>query len=167
MCVKSKLCGADECGFGHLGYRLSTIRQYSWDRPVPGVNRYQFARHLPAIQNGNQRGVYSKKRQPDEFKIEPVTDRGLSVAQVSSRLGVTTHSLYAWVRKFLALIQPSIRPHQMIRQRSDAFRYPQSHHHLSSSAAVAGAHQAGLGWCRPESCPRHRRGRCCCCCECC
>lgn len=67
----------------------------------------------------------SKKRYPDEFKIEAVrqvTDRGHSVAQVSSRLGVTTHSLYAWVRKFLALIQPSIRPHQMIRPRSDAFR---------------------------------------------
>jgi transposase len=45
----------------------------------------------------------SKKRYPDEFKIEAVrqvTDRGHSVAQVSSRLGVTTHSLYAWVRKY-------------------------------------------------------------------
>lgn len=45
----------------------------------------------------------SKKRYPEEFKIEAVrqvTDRGHSVAQVSSRLGVTTHSLYAWVRKY-------------------------------------------------------------------
>lgn len=45
----------------------------------------------------------SKKRYLEEFKIEAVrqvTDRGHSVAQVSSRLGVTTHSLYAWVRKY-------------------------------------------------------------------
>jgi len=41
----------------------------------------------------------SSKRYPEEFKIEAVrqvTDRGHSVAQ----LGVTTHSLYAWIRKF-------------------------------------------------------------------
>ena len=45
----------------------------------------------------------SSKRYPEEFKIEAVrqvTDRGHSVAQVSSRLGVTTHSLYAWIRKY-------------------------------------------------------------------
>lgn len=45
----------------------------------------------------------SSKRYPDEFKIEAVrqvTDRGHSVAQVSQRLGVTTHSLYAWLKKF-------------------------------------------------------------------
>jgi transposase len=29
-----------------------------------------------------------------------VTDRGFKVAEVAERLGVTTHSLYAWVRKF-------------------------------------------------------------------
>ncbi len=45
----------------------------------------------------------SSKRYPEEFKIEAVrqvTDRGHSVAQVADRLGVTTHSLYAWIRKF-------------------------------------------------------------------
>jgi transposase len=45
----------------------------------------------------------SSKRYPEEFKIEAVrqvTDRGHSVAQVSSRLGVTTHSLYGWIRKY-------------------------------------------------------------------
>ena len=45
----------------------------------------------------------SSKRYPDEFKIEAVrqvTDRGQSVAQVADRLGVTTHSLYAWLKKF-------------------------------------------------------------------
>ena len=44
----------------------------------------------------------SSKRYPDEFKIEAVkqvTERGYSVAEVSSRLGTTTHSLYAWIKK--------------------------------------------------------------------
>jgi len=43
------------------------------------------------------------KRYPEEFKIESVrqiSDRGHSVAEVASRLGVTTHSLYAWLKKF-------------------------------------------------------------------
>ncbi len=45
----------------------------------------------------------SSKRYTDEFKIEAVrqvTDRGFKVAEVAERLGVTTHSLYAWLRKF-------------------------------------------------------------------
>ena len=45
----------------------------------------------------------SKKRYPDEFKIEAVkqvVDAGHSVADVAGRLGMTTHSLYAWISKF-------------------------------------------------------------------
>ncbi len=45
----------------------------------------------------------SNKRYPEEFKIEAVkqvTDRGHSVAEVASRLGTTTHSLYAWIKKY-------------------------------------------------------------------
>ena len=45
----------------------------------------------------------SGKRYPEEFKIEAVkqvVDRGYSVADVAKRLDVTTHSLYAWIRKF-------------------------------------------------------------------
>lgn len=44
----------------------------------------------------------SGKRYPEEFKIEAVkqvVDRGHSVADVAKRLDVTTHSLYAWVKK--------------------------------------------------------------------
>ena len=44
----------------------------------------------------------SKKRYSDEFKIEAVKqviDHGHSVASVAERLGVTTHSLYAWIKK--------------------------------------------------------------------
>ena len=47
--------------------------------------------------------IMSKKRYPDEFKIEAVkqvVDCGHSVADVAGRLGMTTHSLYAWIKKF-------------------------------------------------------------------
>jgi len=45
----------------------------------------------------------SSKRYADEFKIEAikqVTERGYSVADVAERLGTTTHSLYAWLKKY-------------------------------------------------------------------
>jgi len=43
------------------------------------------------------------KRYPDEFKIEAikqVVELGHPVAKVIKRLGITTHSLYAWKKKF-------------------------------------------------------------------
>ncbi|EFB5156581.1 IS3 family transposase [Escherichia coli] len=45
----------------------------------------------------------SGKRYPEEFKIEAVkqvVDRGYSVASVTTRLDITTHSLYAWIKKY-------------------------------------------------------------------
>jgi transposase len=45
----------------------------------------------------------SSKRYPEEFKIEAVKqiiERGYPVSEVSKRLDVTTHSLYAWVKKY-------------------------------------------------------------------
>ena len=45
----------------------------------------------------------SDKRYPDEFKIDAVrqiVERGHEVAQVAKRLGVSTHSLYAWKKQF-------------------------------------------------------------------
>lgn len=44
----------------------------------------------------------SGKRYTEEFKIEAVrqvTVQGHKVADVASRLGVTTYSLYSWIRK--------------------------------------------------------------------
>lgn len=44
----------------------------------------------------------SSKCYPEEFKIEAVkqvVDRGCSVSDVARRLDVTTHSLYAWIKK--------------------------------------------------------------------
>ncbi len=45
----------------------------------------------------------SGKRYTEEFKIEAVkqvADRGYSVAEVADRLGTTTHSLYAWIKRY-------------------------------------------------------------------
>ena len=44
----------------------------------------------------------SGKCYTDEFKeaaIKQVTERGYPVREVAERLGVTTHSLYAWLKK--------------------------------------------------------------------
>jgi transposase len=45
----------------------------------------------------------SAKRYTEEFRIEAVkqvTDRGHPVAEVASRLGVTSHSLYQWIKRY-------------------------------------------------------------------
>jgi len=44
----------------------------------------------------------SSQRYAPEFKdeaVRQVLDRGYSVAEVSERLGMSTHSLYKWVRR--------------------------------------------------------------------
>ena len=43
------------------------------------------------------------KRFTEEFKLEAIkqiTERHFPVAEVSAKLGVSTHSLYAWVKKY-------------------------------------------------------------------
>jgi transposase len=45
----------------------------------------------------------SGKRYTDEFKVaavQQVTERGHRVTEVATRLGITTHSLYAWIRRY-------------------------------------------------------------------
>lgn len=45
----------------------------------------------------------SAKRYTEEFKIEAVkqvTERGHRLADVATRLGVTTHSMYAWIKRY-------------------------------------------------------------------
>jgi transposase-like protein len=44
-----------------------------------------------------------RKRFTEEFKLEAIkqiTERHYSAAEVSARLGVSTHSLYAWIKKY-------------------------------------------------------------------
>ncbi len=46
---------------------------------------------------------YLFNKAPEEFKIEAVkqvVDRGHSVSSVATRLDITTHSLYAWIKKY-------------------------------------------------------------------
>ena len=45
----------------------------------------------------------SQQRFTEEFKAEAirqVTDRGHPVAEVAARLGVSSHSLYAWIKRY-------------------------------------------------------------------
>lgn len=58
----------------------------------------------------------SGKRYPEEFKIEAVkqvVDRGHSVFSAATRLDITTHSLYARIKKY----GPDSSPH---KEQSDA-----------------------------------------------
>ena len=44
-----------------------------------------------------------KPRFTEDFKIDAIkqiTERGYSVADVSQRLGISTHSLYAWMKRY-------------------------------------------------------------------
>ena len=66
----------------------------------------------------------SGKRYPEEFKIEAVkqvVDRGYSVASVATRLDITTHSLYAWIKKY-GSDSSTIKNSQMLRPRSAVSR---------------------------------------------
>ncbi|MDF3134993.1 transposase, partial [Pseudomonas extremaustralis] len=45
----------------------------------------------------------SNPRYPEEFKIQAVnqvTEKKLPVADVAARLGVSSHSLYAWIKRY-------------------------------------------------------------------
>lgn len=64
----------------------------------------------------------SGKRYTDEFKVEAVrqvTERGHSVADVAGRLGVTTHSLYAWIR---SLEKPAVLQRAELDQNAEVRR---------------------------------------------
>jgi transposase len=63
----------------------------------------------------------SRKRYPEEFKIEAVkqvTEKGRSVADVADRLGTTTHSLYAWIKTY----GPESEQHQSQTKESAEIR---------------------------------------------
>jgi transposase len=67
------------------------------------LNSPQFARHLSVSQNGDQRGVYEQQaisRRVQDCSGASGNGSGYSVAEVAARLDVTTHSLYAWLKKY-------------------------------------------------------------------
>ncbi|HEJ2769787.1 TPA: IS3 family transposase, partial [Pseudomonas aeruginosa] len=64
----------------------------------------------------------SNQRYPEEFKIEAVkhiTERGLRVADVAERLGVSAHSLYAWVKRYS---KPQVQRQQVDDQQAELRR---------------------------------------------
>jgi len=63
----------------------------------------------------------SGKRYTEEFKIEAikqVTDRGYSVLDVADRLGVTTKSLYEWIKRY----GDNAEQYQAAKQKEDEIR---------------------------------------------
>jgi transposase-like protein len=65
----------------------------------------------------------SNKRYTEEFKMEAVrqvVDRGYSVAEVADRLDTTTHSLYAWKKKY----DPDSAEHQVKTETDQTNLHP-------------------------------------------
>lgn len=64
----------------------------------------------------------SGKRYTDEFRIEAVrqvTERGHTVREVASRLGISIHSLYAWRRQ---LDKPAVVQRAEVDQNAEVRR---------------------------------------------
>lgn len=69
----------------------------------------------------NRKVLTSSKRYPEEYKIEAVkqvTEKGHSVAEVAGCLGTTTHSLYAWIKRY----SPDASHHQAKSEESAEIR---------------------------------------------
>ena len=63
----------------------------------------------------------SRKRYPEEFKVEAVkqvTEAGYSVYDVAERLGTTTNSLYSWIRRY----GPNASDFKKVSEESDEIR---------------------------------------------
>ena len=89
----------------------------------------------------------SNKRYTEEFKIEAVrqiVDRGYSVAETARRLGTTTHSLYAWKKKYgpdSAEHQAKSENEQEIRRLKKELRRVTEERDILKKAAVYFANQ--------------------------
>ena len=56
-----------------------------------------------------------QSRFTEDFKIDAIkqiTERGHSIADVSQRLGVSTHSLYAWIKRYAASPTAAVKDDQ-------------------------------------------------------
>ena len=89
----------------------------------------------------------SSKRYTEEFKIEAVrqvVDRGYSVAEVAQRLGTTTHSLYAWKKKYgpdSAGFKEKTEAEQEVRRLKKELRRVTEERDILKKAAVYFANQ--------------------------
>ena len=90
----------------------------------------------------------SSKRYTEEFKIEAirqVVDRGYSIAEVADGLGTTTHSLYAWKKKYgpdAAEHQVKLESNQEIKRLKKELRRVTEERDILKKAAVYFASQS-------------------------
>jgi transposase len=84
----------------------------------------------------------SNQRYPEEFKIEAVkqvTDRGLPVAEVAARLGMSMHSLYAWVKRYSKPVEQRLQEDdqqaELRRLRAELKRVTEERDILKKAAA--------------------------------
>jgi transposase len=94
-------------GSGPRSYRRPQIIHVCADLAHRGfecVNRPGFTRHAFLAHKFRRSWVVMNvERYTEEFRIEAinqVTDWGHPVAEVASRLGVISHSLYQWIRRY-------------------------------------------------------------------
>ena len=93
----------------------------------------------------------SGKRYTEEFKIgavNQVTDRGYKVGEVAKRLGVTTKSLYGWIKKYgdLGSQHQTITSHQEeIRRLKAELRRTQEERDILKEAAAYFASESRKG----------------------
>ncbi|VWD64230.1 transposase IS3/IS911 family protein [Burkholderia contaminans] len=104
----------------------------------------------------------SGKRYTDEFKIEAVkqvTERGHSVADVAQRLGITTHSLYAWKPKFGrpdVVRQSELDLNAEVRrQKAELKRAPSSGPQLPLAGEPTPSAPGSQAWCLRQSAGPH------------
>ncbi|BEI22381.1 hypothetical protein KKIDH5335_07130 [Vibrio fluvialis] len=89
----------------------------------------------------------SHKRYPEQFKIEAViqvTVAGHSVADVAQRLGTTTHSLYAWIKRYgpdsEEHLQQSAESAEIRRLQKELKRVTEERDLLKKAAAYFASH---------------------------
>ena len=97
----------------------------------------------------------SDQRYPEEFKIEAVklvTERGLPVTEVAARLGMSVHSLYAWIMRYgkpqEQRQQKDDQQAELRRLRAELKRVTEERDILKKAAAYFAKES---GWSRPSS----------------
>jgi len=74
----------------------------------------------------------------DEFKrdaVAQITERGYRVAEVSERLGVSQHSLYAWKRQFAKQPEDRSKDAEITRLKRELLRVSEERDILKKATA--------------------------------
>lgn len=87
----------------------------------------------------------SNSRYPEEFKIQAVnqvTEKKLPVADVAVRLGVSPHSLYAWIKRYS---KPQVERQQDDDQHAELRRLRAELKRVTEARVRCRGTQQGLG----------------------